>query len=129
MLRDIAAKQVGDLTTNQVTGDMTMALLFDAYVGTITLGHLGGLLGYIDRQSFMTAFGKTVDVGQFDALGLGSLTEQQLGNLTLLDLLDDMDAVALGDLLEALDTAGLLDTLKLDDLLVALLGRGVAGVR
>jgi hypothetical protein len=115
-IEDSGSSTLGDLDT---LGDLTLGDLLEGFQGPITLLDIEPILGFITVQTLANALGITLDIGSGT---LGDLTPEQLGQLTLGDILSQAGGTALGDLLDGLESE--LANYSLGDLLLALVDPG-----
>jgi hypothetical protein len=109
---------IGDLDS---LGDVTLGDLLDGATAELTLADIEPILGFITVQTFVDAGVIDLDQIDFGTAELGDLTADQLGQLTLGDVLAQAGG-NLGPLLDALDAE--LANYTLGDLLLALVDPG-----
>ena len=112
------ATTLGDLDS---LGDVTLGDLLDGATAELTLADIEPVLGFITVQTFVDAGVINLDQIDFGTAELGDLTADQLGQLTLGDVLAQAGG-NLGPLLDALDAE--LANYTLGDLLLALVDPG-----
>lgn len=100
----------------EATGDLTLQDILDGDTQDFTLADLGPILGLIH----------ITDLANVDAVAgvIGDLSDEELGDITLLDLLGltEIDTLTLGELFDAANAANALVGFDVGDLLLALLG-------
>jgi hypothetical protein len=114
---DALGLTLGDLPTFD---DVTLGDLVDGYLGQpLSLQDIPTVLGFITVAALEDLLNTTFDL---TGISLGELSEAELGQLTLGDLVPLLDALGLGELLGAIEDE--LTKFTLGDLLLALVDPG-----